>query len=60
MSAPAIVIRIPLEGRPVCCFDCRNEAEELRLFDWLRTHPELLEIVSRTLELVVTEERRVQ
>jgi hypothetical protein len=37
VSRPALWIEFPLEGEPRAILDCLNEAEELRLLDWLRS-----------------------
>jgi hypothetical protein len=51
MSVPALVIRLALEHRASVYVDCQNEAEELRLVDWLATRSEYAELVALALEL---------
>ena len=51
-AVPSVVIRLPLEGAPSVYAEAANEAERLRLADWIEAHPELLEIVVRAVEQV--------
>jgi hypothetical protein len=51
MSAPAAVIRLELEAAPRVLIDCMNEREEIRLADWITSHPRLLDLVAAALEL---------
>jgi hypothetical protein len=47
---PAVVIRLPIEGRPIVYADALNDAEAQRLADWLNASPdarELLELADR-------------
>jgi hypothetical protein len=46
-GAPAVVIRLPIEGAPVVRLDVRSVAERERLLDWITSQLELLEIVAR-------------
>jgi hypothetical protein len=50
-QAPAVVIRFELEAAPKVMFECLSESEEKRLRDWLNAHPELAELLLRTLAL---------
>jgi hypothetical protein len=52
VNAPAVVIRIPLEGRPLAYFDTLHEGERDRLLDWLSAHPELEDLVARAVRLM--------
>jgi hypothetical protein len=45
MAVPSLIIIVPLEGRPIVYADVLNEAEELRLRDWLASFPEVREIL---------------
>lgn len=51
MNAPALIIRLELEAAPRVLPDCLNGWEEARLDDWIRSKPELAELVERALEL---------
>jgi hypothetical protein len=51
VSAPALIIRLPLEGAPLLVLDCLNGWEEARLYDWLDSRPELAELAARALQL---------
>jgi hypothetical protein len=52
VSLPALVISIPVEGRPRLFLDARTEDEELRLLDWLGHSPVLLHTAAMLLELL--------
>jgi hypothetical protein len=43
--APALVIRLEVEGAPSVVVDARNKGERRRVFDWINSKPELLEFV---------------
>ncbi len=51
MNPPAVVIRLPLEGAPVVYVDTLDEAEAVRLDDWLETRPEYADLVEDGLRL---------
>jgi hypothetical protein len=51
MTAPAIVIRLPLEGRLQIRPEWLHDADEARVFDWLDGHPELAELLRHALEV---------
>jgi hypothetical protein len=51
VSAPAVIIRIELEGPIVVYSDALREGEQLRLEDWVRADADRLEIVERALDL---------
>jgi hypothetical protein len=55
VSAPALIIRIELERRPVVYADYLHEGEGLRMLDWLRHHPAQAELIERALELAKRE-----
>jgi hypothetical protein len=50
MSAPAIVIRLELERRPVVYLDTEGDDEAARLNDWLAVTGQR-ELVDRAIEL---------
>jgi hypothetical protein len=52
MTAPAIVIRLPLEGGLQIRPEWLHDAYEARLFDWLDGHPELGELLRHALEVL--------
>jgi hypothetical protein len=52
VNPPAVVIRLPLEGAPVVYIDTLNEAEAIRLDDWLETRPEYAELVEDAVRLI--------
>lgn len=54
--APALLIRIELEAPPRLAVVCATEGDELRLRDWLGSHPDLLELADRALELACAAE----
>ena len=49
--APAVVIRLPLEGRPWLTVEARDEADRARIVDWVEGNPELRQLVQRAHEL---------
>lgn len=49
--APAVVIRIELEAPPRVVVDALHEGEYDRLGDWLRSHPDLLDLIRRARDL---------
>jgi hypothetical protein len=49
--APRVVIVVPFEGEPSVLADYMNDADESRMLDWLRSRPELLELIRDALEL---------
>jgi hypothetical protein len=52
MSIPAFTIVIGLEAlRPQVRIDCINEAEWLRLVDWIHANPSLGTLLDEALEL---------
>lgn len=46
-----LVIEFEVEAAPCVRLVCMNASEELRIFDWLRTRPEYLDLVERAFEL---------
>ena len=46
MKEPAIVIRIPLEGRPQAWPEVSYEGEAKRLDDWMQSRPELQQLAA--------------
>lgn len=48
---PAVLIRPAIESCPTVRIEAMNEAEVLRLEDWLRAHPELLRLIAAAIEL---------
>jgi len=56
MSAPAAIIRIPLEGRPSVRYEASSEGEQLRLTDWLSANDDLAALVARALDAVEARE----
>jgi len=55
MTAPAIVIRLPLEGSLQIRPEWLHDADEARIFDWLDGRPELAELLRHALEVLVEE-----
>ena len=51
MSTPAVVIRLPLEGRPHVGLDVLTDSEQERLTDWLEAQAAYGELVARALQL---------
>jgi len=52
VSPPATIIRIEFENtRPLVYADVLRESEQVRLDDWLRSQPRLLELVRHAIEL---------
>lgn len=51
MTAPAVLIRIPLEGAPRLLVDALTERNHQRIVHWIATHPEYLELVQRAIAL---------
>ena len=51
MSAPAIYIRLPLEGVPRVYSDAVKEGESDRLLAWIASHPRLVELLELALDL---------
>ena len=51
MTAPAVVIRLPLEGSLQIRPEWLHESDEARLFDWLEGHPELADLLRHALEV---------
>jgi hypothetical protein len=51
VSAPAIVITLTLEQRPIVTHSCMYESDELRLRDWIEAHPDLYELIERALQV---------
>jgi hypothetical protein len=51
MSAPAIYIQLPLEGRPRVFPDAVHEGENDRLLAWVANHPRLAELLELALDL---------
>ena len=49
MSAPAVIIELPLEAAPRILSTALNDAEQARLVDWLRARG-LLELVAAAAE----------
>jgi hypothetical protein len=50
-EGPAVLIVLPFEAVPQVRCEYLNSGDEERMLDWLGAHPELLELVSRALEL---------
>jgi hypothetical protein len=50
-NAPAVLIRLPLEGRPQVRCDYGTDGDERRMQDWLGSRPDLLALVARALDL---------
>jgi hypothetical protein len=44
---PAVVIRLPIEGRPIVYTDALNDAEAERLADWLNASSNARELLER-------------
>jgi hypothetical protein len=51
MSAPAIYITVPLEGKPRVFSDALYEGESDRLLAWIAGHPRLTELLELALDL---------
>jgi hypothetical protein len=50
MAAPAIVVRLEFERRPVAHLDCDHEEDAVRLDDWLTSHPKWAAAVAQLLD----------
>jgi hypothetical protein len=51
-APPAVVIHIGLESlAPRVLLDCMNQAEEVRLIDWIRSQDGLAVLVQRAIDL---------
>lgn len=57
MSAPvpAVVVRFGLEEPPDIYLDVKNDAELLRLCDWVDAHPEFLRLIAQLFALAERE-----
>jgi hypothetical protein len=55
MSAPAVVLRFELERAPEILIDAKNDAELVRLCDWVDSHPEFLRLIAQMFVLVEQE-----
>ncbi|MFN2471054.1 MAG: hypothetical protein ABR583_08710 [Gaiellaceae bacterium] len=44
MSVPAVVITLPLEGRPSIEIHAEREGDEARLAEWIGSHDPLVEL----------------
>jgi hypothetical protein len=47
VNAPAVVIRIELERRPVVYVEAGDDGEDARLRDWVTAHPRYAALVAR-------------
>jgi hypothetical protein len=56
MSAPSLILVVPLEGRPRVVVDALCEAEELRLNDWVRANEDIAALVAHALEVACDRE----
>jgi hypothetical protein len=54
-QAPAWILRLELEARPVIIVDTLDDGEADRLADWLRAKPEYAELVERASDLMQRE-----
>jgi hypothetical protein len=55
MSAPAVVLRFELEREPEIVIDALNDAELVRLCDWIDSHPAFLRLIAAMFALVERE-----
>lgn len=51
VARPAVIIHLELESRPRVYVYAPNEAQEIRLWDWISTREEILRLVQRAVEL---------
>jgi hypothetical protein len=51
MGAPALIVRLSIEHPPSVYVDCLSDSEESRLWFWLGSKPEILELVARAIEI---------
>ena len=49
--APRVVIVLPLEGRPTVEEEAARESDSRRLEDWIKSRPELLQLVTDAVHL---------
>jgi hypothetical protein len=52
---PGLTILLPLEGAPRVWIDVLNDSEERRLWEWIDSRPDLVELVEAALELAARE-----
>jgi hypothetical protein len=50
-GVPGLTIYVPLEGAPRLWLDALTNTEEARLWDWIATHPPLLELIAQALAI---------
>lgn len=48
---PTVLIALALEEPPRVRWVCSRESDQLRLLDWIASHPELMDLLERGLEL---------
>lgn len=46
MSGPTLTIVIPVEGRPLLYLNVTNEAEQVRLTDWIEANDDIADLVA--------------
>jgi hypothetical protein len=46
-----VLIALALEEPPRVRWVCSRESDQLRLLDWIASHPELIDLLERGLEL---------
>ena len=56
MSGPAVLIVLGIEAKPSVRFDCLDEAEPVRLVEWVESRPGYVELIGRAFELAETEQ----
>ena len=55
MAAPSVQIVLALEASPQIICDYLHEHEAVRMDDWLRAHPDYVELIARARELAERE-----
>jgi hypothetical protein len=48
---PAVLIRLPFEGRPQIRADFLHDGDERRMLSWLENKPELRDLIFRAYEI---------
>lgn len=56
MTAPAAIIRLPIEGKPSVRLEVSTEGEQVRLVDWLDSQDDLAALVARALDAMEARE----
>jgi len=51
VNAPALIVVLPLEGKPRVLVDAQNNAEEARLRDWIHAHDDVVALIASALDI---------